>query len=70
MLLIREFRSYFENISRDCCATVARLSHDNRATFVRASHNFPKNVAYFDFNSQDSRATFLRVLHNIRTNVA
>ena len=42
---IREFRSNFENISRDCRAIVARLSHDSRATFVRVSHDFPANVS-------------------------
>ena len=55
---IREFRSNFENISRDC-----------RATFVIVSHDFPTNVAYFDFNSHDSCATLMRVSHDIRTNV-
>ena len=52
---IREFRSNFENISRDCRAIVARLSHDSRATFVRVSHDFPANVAYFHFNSYECR---------------
>ena len=67
---IREFRSNFENISRDYRAIVARLSHDSRATFVRVSHDIPANVSYFSFNSYDSRATFVRVSHDIRTNVA
>ena len=59
MRQIREFRSNFENISRDC-----------RATFVRVHHDFLANVAYFHFNSYDSRATFVRVSCDIRTNVA
>ena len=50
----REFRSSFENISRDC-----------RATFVRVSHDFPTNVALFYYHSYDSRATFVRVSHDI-----
>ena len=63
MRQIHEFRSNFENISRDCRAIVTRLSHDSRATFVRVSHNFPANVSYFHFNSYDSRArtTFVRM---------
>ena len=59
MRQIREFRSNFEDISRDY-----------RETFVRVSHDFPTNVAYFHFHSYDSRATFVRVSHDIRTNVA
>ena len=50
MQQIREFRSNFENISRHC-----------RATFVRVSHDFPRNVAYFHFHSYVSRATLVRV---------
>ena len=43
-------------------ATVARLLHDSRETFVRVSHNVPTNVAYF--HSYDSRETFVRVSHD------
>ena len=63
MRQIREFRFNFENIPRDCratVATVARLSHDSRETFGRVSHDFPANVAYFHFHYYDSRATVLR----------
>ena len=60
MRQIREFRSNFENIPRDCRATVARLSHDSRETFGRVYHDFPANVAYFHFHYYDSRATVLR----------
>ena len=70
MRQIREFWSYFENISRDCRAILARLSHDSCKTFVRVSHDFPTNEAYFRFHSLNSRATFARVSHDIRTNVA
>ena len=70
MRQICEFRSDFENISRDCRAIVAPLSHDSRATFVRVSNDFPANVTYFHLNSYDSRATFVRVSRDIRTNVA
>ena len=49
MRQIREFRSNFENIPRDC-----------RATVVRVSHDFLANVAYFHFHSYHSRATVLR----------
>ena len=50
MQQIREFRSNFENISRDC-----------RATFVRVSHDFPVNLTYFHLNLYDSRTTFIRM---------
>ena len=53
MRQIHEFRSNFENISRDSCET-----------FVRVSHNVSTNVAYFHLYS--SRETFMRVSHNIR----
>ena len=69
MRQISEFRSNFDNISRVCRAIVARLSHDSRMTFVRVSHDFPANVAYFHFHSYGSRTTFVRVLHDIRSNV-
>ena len=52
---ICEFRSNFENISRDCRAIVCR------ATFVKVSHEFPANVAYFPFHSYNSRETFISV---------
>ena len=55
----REFRSNFENISRDCRTIVVRMSHD-----------VPTNVAYFNFHSYDSRETFARVSHDTRTNVS
>ena len=54
MRQICEFWSNFENISHDSCA----MSHDNRSTFVRVSHDFPANVTYFHLNSYDSRATY------------
>ena len=38
------------------------MSHDSRATFVRVSHDFPKNVAYLHFN--------LYELGDIRSSVA
>ena len=49
MQQIREFRSNFEHISRDC-----------RTTFVRVSHDFPANVAHFRFHSYDSRESVAR----------
>ena len=70
---MRQIRDKFANfglILKIYLTTVARLSHDSRATFVRVSHDFPANVSYFHFNSYDSRATFVRVSHDIRTNVA
>ena len=48
MRQIHEFRSNFENISRD-----------NRETFVRVSHDVSTNVAYF--HSYNSRETFMSV---------
>ena len=51
MRQIREFRSNFENIPRDC-----------RATFVRVTHDFPTNVDYFHF----IRTTFVRVSRKFR----
>ena len=36
MRQIRDFRSDFENISRDCRAIVARLSYDSRETLRRS----------------------------------
>ena len=48
MRQIREFRSNFGNISRDCRA------------IVRVSHDFPANVTYFHLNSYDSHATLAR----------
>ena len=70
MRQIREFRSNFENISRDCQAIVVSLSHDSRKKFMRVSHDFPTNIAYFHFQSYNSSETFVRVLHDICTNVA
>ena len=66
MRQIREFRSNFENILRDCRAMVTRLSHDSRATFVRVSHDFPANVTYFHLNSYDSRASVARHWYECR----
>ena len=39
---------------------MSRLSRDSRTTFVRMSHDFSANVAYFHFNSYDSRAIFVQ----------
>ena len=68
MRQIREFRSNFKNISRDCRAIVARLSHGSRATFYRVSHDFPANVSYFHLirttvtrYSCECRTTFVRM---------
>ena len=47
-----------------------RQIRDFRSNFENMSHDFPTNIAYFDFHSYDSRATFVRVSHDIRTNVA
>ena len=66
MRQIREFRSNFENISRDCRAIFARMSHDSRATFVRVSHDFIANVTYFHLNSCDIRASVARHSYKCR----
>ena len=59
MRQIREFRSNFENISRDY-----------RATFVRVSHDFPANVTYSLFKfvrqSRDIRASVARHSYECR----
>ena len=69
MRQIREFRSNFENISRDCRAIVVRLSHDSRAIFVRVSHDrFPRMYLIFILirttvarQSCECRTTFVRM---------
>ena len=38
----------FGLILKICLATIA--SQENRVTFVRVSHDFPTNVAYFNFH--------------------
>ena len=63
MRQIRDFRSNFENISRDCRAIVARLSYDSRETFVRLSHDVPTNVALVSFS-------FVRQSRDIRESVS
>ena len=63
MRQIREFRSNFENISRDCRAIVARLSYDSRETFVRLSHDVATHVALVSFS-------FVRQLRDIRESVS
>ena len=70
MRQIREVKSNFENISRDCraIASARDCCQSRDVTFVRVSHDVPTNVAYF--HSYDSRETFVRVSHEIRTNVA
>ena len=46
---IREFRSTFGNISRECRTIVARQSYDSRETFVRVLQ-IPTNVALASFS--------------------
>ena len=50
MQQICEFRSNFENISRDRRTVVERLSYDSRKTFLRVSHNVPTNVNLVSFS--------------------
>ena len=63
MRQIRDFRSDFENISRDCRAIVARLSYDSRETFVRLSPDVPTNVFLVSFS-------FIRQSRDIRDSVS
>ena len=79
MRQIREFRSNFENISRDYRDFPANVtyfhlnSYDSRASVARHSYecrlvSFSRQiVARF---SQDCRATVVRHSHDIRTSVA
>ena len=70
MRQIRQFRSNFENIYRDCHAIVPLLLHDSLKTLVRLSQDVPTNVAYFYFHSSDSCERFMRVSPDIYTIVA
>ena len=58
MRQIREFRSNFKNISRDCRAIV-----DSREPFMRLSHYVPTNVALVSFS-------FVRQWRDMRVSVS
>ena len=53
MRVSHDSRETFVPASQDC-ETVARVSHDSRDIFVRASHDSPE--------------TFVRVSHDVRAN--
>ena len=60
MRRIREFWSNFENISRDNCATVARLSRDIRESVSRLSHECSLFLFSFVRQSRDIRESVAR----------
>ena len=61
MRQIRDLGSNFENISRYCCAIVARLSYDSGKTFVRVSHDVLTNVVLVSFSFVRQSRDILRV---------